>query len=528
MSPPKAAVSTCEIYDQALKYCRDARLPQDFPRPCYTCDWLPENITSFERYREWLSEGGTSAQVIRSYHIPMAGHVLGLNRKLSKELDLEKDFEVVMAYIRAKGHGPDWIKNCRNSLAKFRRFLLHERGQVEIKIRPYNPEPHSEGLPDWLVEQLTRYQHIKQRNWRESRIEEGIRRFWSSHLRVWRFLVERFRVQELCEVKRSHFSAFIDQRLSAGASVRSINGDLRTFQGFMGFLQDQSLPVPHALLRIRCLKEPEPLPKFLTDRQVCALRDDFEKRVREAPNAARRRDALLDRACFYLLWQAGLRRGEVEDLHLDDLDLDKNKLTVRRGKGLLDRTVFLTQSVVKALETYLQVRGPGPSSHVFLYRNQALSKDLIHGRLKACGQRVNVAVYAHKLRHTCATQLLNAGCRITSIQKILGHKRLNSTLTYARAHDQTVAEDYFQAMKSVEKRLELMGQPEDKPEPVTESEREQLLELADRLAQPEISREIRMGLVNQLRLVLKGNVSTSQVIPARLYELPLLEHPPPV
>ena len=80
----------------------------------------------------------------------------------------------------------------------------------------------------------------------------------------------------------------------------------------------------------------------------------------------------------------------------------------------------------------------------------------------------------------------------------------------------------------MEKRLELMEQPEEKPEPVTESEREQILELADRLAQPEISREIRMGLVNQLRLVLKGNVSTFQVSPARLYELPLLEHPPPV
>ena len=80
----------------------------------------------------------------------------------------------------------------------------------------------------------------------------------------------------------------------------------------------------------------------------------------------------------------------------------------------------------------------------------------------------------------------------------------------------------------MEKRLELMEQPEEKPEPVAESEREQLLELADKLAQPEISREIRMGLVNQLRLVLKGNVSPFQVSQARLYELPLLEHPPPV
>jgi len=43
-----------------------------------------------------------------------------------------------------------------------------------------------------------------------------------------------------------------------------------------------------------------------------------------------------------------------------------------------------------------------------------------------------VTVYPHRLRHTCATQLLNAGCRVTSIQKFLGHKRLNSTMIYAR------------------------------------------------------------------------------------------------
>ncbi len=103
-----------------------------------------------------------------------------------------------------------------------------------------------------------------------------------------------------------------------------------------------------------------------------------------------------------------------------------------------DRTVYLTVTTLHALEAYLAVRGPGPTDHVFLYRNQPLCKDLIHGRLKAAGERVGVKVYAHRLRHTTATQLLNAGCPVTSIQKFLGHKKLNTTMVYARAHDQTV------------------------------------------------------------------------------------------
>ena len=322
---------------------------------------------------------------------------------------------------------------------------------------------------------------------------------------------------------------YIDWRLAMGASVRGVNGDLRTFNGFLDFLQEQGLPVPHALLRLKCLKEPEPLPKFLTDQQVRALRDDFERRVEAANNAAHRRDALLDRACFYLLWQAGLRRGEVEDLRQEDLDLEGRRLTVRRGKGMLDRTVFLTDTVVSVLKAYLAVRGPGPTDHVFLYRNQAISKDLIHGRLKASGKRTNVPVYAHRLRHTCATQLLNAGCKITSIQKFLGHKRLNTTLTYARAHDQTVQEDYFRAMSSVEKRLDLMDQEEEKEEPVSEDERGQILALTAQLEEPELSPEARLVIVAQIRLVLLGETKMfaagmPTVSPTR--SLPR-EHPPP-
>lgn len=226
----------------------------------------------------------------------------------------------------------------------------------------------------------------------------------------------------------------------------------------------------------------------------------------------------------------GLRKGEVEDLRQEDLDLEGRRLTVRRGKGMLDRTVFLTDSVVSALKAYLAVRGPGPTDHVFLYRNQAILKDLIHYRIKASGARTGVPVYAHRLRHTCATQLLNAGCRITTIQKFLGHKRINTTLTYARAHDQTVEDDYFRAMGSVEKRLELMGQPEEKEEPVSEDAKGQILALTEKLTEPELSAEARLVIVAQIRLVLLGEMKAfpTQKTPVLEPNHSLLpDHPPP-
>jgi site-specific recombinase XerC len=263
------------------------------------------------------------------------------------------------------------------------------------------------------------------------------------------------------------------------------------------------------------VKEPDRLPRFLTDEQVRALRDDFEQHAGQATYPAARRDALLDRAAFYLLWQAGLRLGEVEELRLEDLDLPGRKLVVRRGKGLRDRAVYLTDTTGRAVQEYLAVRGMGPDSHVFLYRNQPVKKDLVRSRIKLAGERVGVKVHPHRLRHTMATQLLNAGCRITSIQKLLGHQRLNSTMTYARVHEQTAADDYYAAMAHIEARLQLAPPaPDPSSQPVGEDERTQLLELATCLAEPELTAEARFGLVQRMRLVLGGGLPVAEVVAA--------------
>ncbi len=162
------------------------------------------------------------------------------------------------------------------------------------------------------------------------------------------------------------------------------------------------------------------------------------------------------------------------------------------------------------MQEYLTVRGNGPTEHLFLYRHRPLNKDFIRGRLKAAGERTGAKVTPHRLRHTFATQLLNAGCRVTTIQALLGHRHLNTTMTYARIHDQTVADDYFTAMNLIEKRLEA-----DEPESIALAtapdqtipyqnghERHHLLSLVEALAvnslnddQRELVAELRSGIL---------------------------------
>jgi site-specific recombinase XerD len=132
-------------------------------------------------------------------------------------------------------------------------------------------------------------------------------RFWNAHTALWRWLCERYRITSPLEVKRQHLLDYIDHCLVAGYAPSTINDHLCSFHAFLLYLQEQDFCIPQALLRISFLKEPDRLPRFLTDEQVRKLRDDFEQRVTAARSAAQQRDALLDRAAFYLMWHGGLR-----------------------------------------------------------------------------------------------------------------------------------------------------------------------------------------------------------------------------
>lgn len=376
MCPFHKAATLAEHYDQGLQLVRNQRLPADYIAPKSTSFWPKENIELYEKYRDWLMMGGASELATNTIYLPIAGHVFGLNLKPHPEFDLDQDLERAMDYTRAKQSGKDWMKACRNGLNKFRRFVRLRRGLGEESHEtPFDVSRAASGLPCWLVSELERYQHLGQRHWRAARLQSAIRVFWSHHLRTWRYFVQTHALQSLADLKRKQVMDYVDDRLGKGYSVTGVNSDLRYLHTFLLFLQEEGYSVPQSLLRIPGLKLPEPLPKYLTDEQVKKLRDEVERGVCEAKLASHRRLALLVRSAFYLLWQGGLRIGEVEELRLEDLDLTQKRLSVRDGKGRKDRTVYLAETAIRALQEYLVVRGDGSGDHVFLYRNAPLKKE---------------------------------------------------------------------------------------------------------------------------------------------------------
>jgi integrase len=211
-----------------------------------------------------------------------------------------------------------------------------------------------------------------------------------------------------------------------------------------------------------------------------------------------RRIGRLDLAWFLLMLHCGLRTCEVRNLKLQDVDWNSRRLRIEQSKGLKDRHIYLDDAVLKALQSYLAVRGQADAlpENVFVFRHAPLSRSYCFQRLETYGARCGVKASPHRLRHSCATLLLNAGAPALSVQMILGHKQIDTTLGYARLYNGTIAADYYSAMNKIERQLAL---PEDNvKEPPRIGE---LIALTDALrngslnpAQTEIVRALREGL----------------------------------
>ncbi|GAA5512409.1 tyrosine recombinase XerD [Deinococcus carri] len=147
-----------------------------------------------------------------------------------------------------------------------------------------------------------------------------------------------------------------------------------------------------------------------------------------------------DRLLFRLLFEMGLRIGEVLGLHIEDLDLTKGDehLTVL-GKGGRKRTILLDDpKLVAALRQYL--RGlPYTHGHLFQARKNgkggAMCYASVQERWQGYARQAGVACTLHQLRHSHATELVNGGVSLGTIRKRLGHRHIQTTLRYAEVSD---------------------------------------------------------------------------------------------
>jgi site-specific recombinase XerD len=241
------------------------------------------------------------------------------------------------------------------------------------------------------------------------------------------------------EITIGDIDRFISLQASKGFQPATINRRLAAIISLYTFLSDEdaSLVCP-VLPRRHHLREPQRLPR--------PVQDEILARFFAAVDHPR------DRAMFVLMLRCGLRISEVANLLLTDLYLDENhpRLVVH-GKGSRERSVYLSPQAERALRSYLRERPAAASDFVFLsYQKQGLSTTAIHKRLMRYREQAQVHLTAHRLRHSFANDLVSAEVPVTSIQKLMGHRWLETTQIYVQANDHQVQTDYYAACQKLE------------------------------------------------------------------------------
>lgn len=246
------------------------------------------------------------------------------------------------------------------------------------------------------------------------------------------------------QVSNQNILSFIDHLLNKRLQPKTINCYLDGIRSFYDYLIDEEqLQIPHPVKRGYTLRLPQPLPRHLRDDEIPMF---FA--VVTSPR---------DTAMFMLMLRCGLRVEEVAKLTLRALDLRRSQFFVYEGKGLKDRVVYLSNDASHSLIDYLSVRPSSRAKRVFLvekgrFKGKPISVRGIQKRMEYYSKKAGLKVCCHQLRHTMATQLLNADADLVTVQDLLGHARIKTTQRYCRVSNLKVQRDYFKAMDIIHQR----------------------------------------------------------------------------
>ena len=258
----------------------------------------------------------------------------------------------------------------------------------------------------------------------------------------------------LPEVTRKEIGAYVDHLLRKRRTPKTITCHLQTIRLFFDYLiNEEGRSMLNPVTRIS-LRLPKPLPRHLKDDQVKRLFDGITD--------------LRDRAMFMLMLRCGLRVQEVAELTVDALEYGRRQIFVFHGKGAKDRVVYMSEDARSALLAYLEKRS-SKAKGLFLVqkgpmRGKPLSVRGIQKRIEYYARESGLNVSCHRLRHTMATQLLNADADLATIQDLLGHGQITTTQRYCLVANLKVQRDYYKAMQIVLQRTQAQEKDDEDEE----------------------------------------------------------------
>jgi integrase/recombinase XerD len=279
------------------------------------------------------------------------------------------------------------------------------------------------------------------------RVEKGLRPLsCEAYLRDMEMFAEFLETEDctLLKATQVQVSGFMQHLREHGVQGRSIARKLSCVRGFYRWLLKDKRVAHDPTINIESPASWKVLPKSLAESEV---REMLERTGAAARSDAADALALRDHAMLELLYAGGLRVGEIITLRQEDLRLETASVQVR-GKGDKERIVPIGRAAVEALEIYVQRGRPellraraasggaasaggaaGASLQRTLFlsvRGHALTAQSVWRMVRS----LNSHASPHKLRHSCATHMVEHGADLRTVQTLLGHADIATTQVY--------------------------------------------------------------------------------------------------
>ena len=229
--------------------------------------------------------------------------------------------------------------------------------------------------------------------------------------------VKKNKINNPNELTSEHIEGFKSNLANQNYTAKSISRKLNSIKTFCKFLMEKAIITQNPALLIAHPKYKIKPPRILTKMEYRALRDACKDDIRIY-------------AIIEFLLQTGIRIGELANLELNDIDVDK--ITIKPYESHGQRVVPLNKPAQQAITSYLKIRPKTKTKKIFVTKNGR--QFLIRNIRTAIDRYFKLAdiknVKVNDLRHTFIAHQLKAGTPLTLISQLVGHKRLSTTEKY--------------------------------------------------------------------------------------------------
>ncbi len=254
-------------------------------------------------------------------------------------------------------------------------------------------------------------------------------------------LVKERGSSELESIGRQDIMAYIEHEQDRGMKSSTVYSRVRSLKPFLRFLMGCGVVRSDLLSKRIIIKVPDPLPRAMDPEDESAMLEVL--------------DDVRNRALLLVLLRTGMRIGELLNTLFSDVNLTGRKIDIYEAeKDRVGRVVYLSDDAVDALEAWCSIRDADKLYLFYAHGHQSMTYNTARSMIMKYLAKAGLSKKGytlHCLRHTFASDLLNAGMRLECVQSLLGHASIEMTRRYARLTDRTREEEYFRAMATIER-----------------------------------------------------------------------------